>query len=118
VKWLLLFLAIGTNAFASIFVKMSVTPPRSFPALGDPWAALGNWPFWMGLALFGATFLLYAAALAALPLNVAYPVLTTGAVAVVAVMSVLLFDEQYDWTTIVGTLLAVTGVSLIMARAS
>lgn len=58
--------------------------PEEVPSLADPLAALSNWPFWLGLGLYGGAFLLYAAALARLPLNVAHPVLTSGAVATVA----------------------------------
>jgi hypothetical protein len=35
----------------------------------------------LGLGLYGAVFVVYAAALARLPFNVAHPVLTSGAVA-------------------------------------
>jgi hypothetical protein len=52
--------------------------PRKFPAPSDPMVALSNWPLWLGLALYGAAFLLYAAVLARLPLNVTHPVLTLG----------------------------------------
>ena len=90
--------------------------PRKFPSLSDPWAALSNWPFWLGLGLYGAAFLLYAAALARLPLNVAHPVLTSGAVAAVALLSVLIFKEPFHWTTGAGILLVIAGVALITAR--
>jgi small multidrug resistance pump len=115
-KWLLLILAIVANALASVMVKMAVVPPRKFPSLGEPLAALTNWPFWLGLALYGGTFLLYAAALTMLPLNVAYVVLTSGAVAVVAVLSVLVFNEQLYWTTVAGIALVVIGVALTVSR--
>lgn len=49
--------------------------------------------FFLGVALYGAAFILYAAALAVLPLNIAHPILTTGAVAVVAILSVVVFNE-------------------------
>lgn len=115
-KWLLLVLGIAANASASVLVKVSMTPPRKFPTLSDPLAALGNWPFWLGLGLYGAAFLLYAAVLARLPLNVAHPVLTSGAVATVALLSVLVFQEQFYWTTGAGILLVIAGVALITAR--
>ena len=79
-------------------------------------AVFGNWPFWLGLGLYGAAFLLYAAALTRLPLNVAHPVLTSGAIATVALLSVLIFREQFYWTTSVGILLVIVGVVLISAR--
>ena len=46
-KWLILVAGIAANASASVLVKMAMTPPRKFPALSDPWAALGNWPLMM-----------------------------------------------------------------------
>lgn len=115
-KWLILVLGIAANASASVFVKMAMMPPRAFPSLKDPMAAMGNWPFWAGLVLYGVAFLLYAAALARLPLNVAHPVLTSGAIALVALTSVLVFREPFPWTTGVGILLVVAGVALITAR--
>ena len=117
-KWLILILGIASNASASVLVKIAVMPPRKFPSFSDPMAALGNWPFWLGLGLYGVAFLLYAAALARLPLNVAHPVLTSGAVAAVALCSLLIFREPFHWTTIAGILLVVAGVALITVRVS
>jgi multidrug transporter EmrE-like cation transporter len=93
VKWLILLTGIAANCAASVLVKIAVSPPWSFPSLDDPRAALTNWPFWSGLVLYGAAFLLYAAALARLPLSVAHPTLTAGAIAAVAVTSAVLFQE-------------------------
>lgn len=115
-KWLILIIGIAANASASVLVKMAMMPPRQFPSLRDPEAALSNWPFWLGLGLYGAAFLLYAAALARLPLNVAHPVLTSGAVAAVALLSVLIFKEPFHWTTGAGIFLVIAGVALITAR--
>ena len=115
-KWLILILGIAANASASVLVKMAMMPPRRFPSLSEPMAALTNWPFWLGLGLYGTAFLLYAAALARLPLNVAHPVLTSGAVATVALLSVLVFREPFQWTTGAGILLVIAGVALITFR--
>ena len=115
-KWLILIFGIAANASASVLVKMAMTPPRQIPSFDNPMAALTNWPFWLGLVLYGATFLLYAAALARLPLNVAHPVLTSGAIATVALASLLLFKEQFYWTTVAGIVLVVAGVILVTVR--
>lgn len=115
-KWLILILGIASNASASVLVKMAMMPPRKFPSLSEPMAALSNWPFWLGLGLYGSAFLLYAAALARLPLNVAHPVLTAGAVATVALCSVVIFREPFHWTTAAGIVLVIAGVALITAR--
>ena len=115
-KWLILLLGISANASASVLVKFAMMPPRQFPSLSNPLAALTNWPFWLGLALYGIAFILYAAALARLPLNVAHPILTSGAVAAVAMLSLLIFREPFYWSTIVGILFVIAGVVLITVR--
>ena len=115
-KWLILILGIASNAVARVMVKMAMMPPRKFPSLSEPIAALSNWPFWVGLGLYGAAFLLYAAALARLPLNVAHPVLTAGAVATVALCSAVIFREPFHWTTAAGIVLVIAGVALITVR--
>ena len=115
-KWLILLLGIAANASASVLVKIAMTPPRRFPSFADPLGVLANWPFWLGLGLYGAAFLLYAAALSRLPLNVAHPILTCGAVATVAVLSVVIFKEPLHATTIGGVQLVIAGVALISAK--
>lgn len=115
-KWLILLLGIISNASASVLIKFSMLPPRKFPSFNDPIQAFSNWPFWLGLLLYGAAFLLYAAALARLPLNVAHPILTSGAVATVALSSLIIFHEPFHWTTISGIVLVLAGVVLITAR--
>jgi len=115
-KWLTLVLGIAANASASVLVKFAMMPPRKYPSLSDPLGALSNWPFWLGLVLYGMAFLLYAAALARLPLNIVHPILTSGAVATVALCSPLIFREPFYWTTVAGILLIITGVVLITVR--
>jgi small multidrug resistance pump len=115
-KWTILILGILSNASASVLVKMAMMPPRKFPSLSAPLESLGNWPFWVGLGLYGAAFMLYAASLARLPLNIAHPVLTAGAIATVACSSALIFRETFYWTTIAGICLVIAGVALITAR--
>jgi multidrug transporter EmrE-like cation transporter len=115
-KWIILLLGILSNAAASVLVKIAMSPPRKFPSLSDPLAALQNWPFWLGLGLYGIAFLLYAAALARLPLNLAHPILTSGAIATVALSSVLIFREPFYWTTGAGILLVMAGVFLLTTQ--
>ncbi len=112
-KWLILFLGIAANSLASVLIKYAVTSPRKFPSYGDPSAALLNWPFWLGLGCYGGAFLLYTAALHFLPMNVAHPILTSGAVAAVAVLSVLFFKEPFHWSTAAGIAMVIGGVVLI-----
>ena len=115
-KWFILLAGIASNAGASILIKLAITPPRKFPNFSDLADAFSNWPFWQGLALYGIAFLLYAAALARLPLNVAHPVLTAGAIATVAMCSYLIFREPFQWTTVIGIFFVIVGVVLITLR--
>lgn len=115
-KWLIVVFGITCNASASVLIKLAMSDAYKLPSLKHPLAALGNWPLWLGLTLYGGAFLLYAAALARLPLNVAHPILTSGAVALVAVFSLLIFREPFYWNTIVGILLVMAGVALISVR--
>ena len=116
-KWLILILGIASNASASVLVKLAMMPPRKFPGLDDSIkSVVSNWPFWLGLVLYGTAFLLYAAALARLPLNIAHPVLTSGAVATVALCSFVIFREPFYWSTVVGIVLVIAGVALITLR--
>lgn len=115
-KWFILLLGIFVNASASVLIKIAMMPPRKFPSISEPIAAFSNWPFWLGLGLYGSAFLLYAAALSRLPLNVAHPVLTCGAVAAVAIFSTVIFHEPLHWTTLIGILFVILGVILISAK--
>jgi len=112
-KWVILALGIMANASASILVKLAIIHPRKFPSFEDPVGALENWPFWLSLVMYGAAFLLYSISISFLPMNVAHPVLTSGAIAVVALSSVLIFGEPFYWTTGVGITFIVAGVVLI-----
>lgn len=116
-KWIILLLGIASNASASVLIKFAVTPPRAMPSLSDLVSALKNWPFWLGLGCYGLALLFYTEALARLPLNVAHPILTSGAVAAVALCSLLIFQESFHVTTIAGILLVIAGVGLITLHA-
>ncbi|WP_418162945.1 DMT family transporter [Pantoea vagans] len=115
-KWLILILGIACNASASVLIKLAMTPPRRLPSLSEPLAVLSNFPLLLGIFLYGMAFLLYAATLAFLPLNVAHPVLTSGAIACVALMSVVLFKEPVYWSTVAGILMVIAGVVLITLK--
>jgi small multidrug resistance pump len=117
-KWLILCFGVVSNASASILIKFAVTAPRKLPSVNDVWGALTNWPLWLGLVLYLIAFLLYAAALERLPLNVAHPILTSGAIAIVALSSFYVFNETLPWNTIFGIAFILAGVILITFRIS
>lgn len=112
-KWLILIVGILANASASVLIKLAMMPPRKFPSLSDPYAAIANWPLWLGLALYGLAFILYALALTRLPLNIAHPILTSGSIATVALCAFYFFNEPFSISTIIGIVLIIMGVTLI-----
>lgn len=115
-KWLILILGIASSASASVLIKLAVMPPHKAPSFDDPLTALSNLPLWFGLGFYGLAFLFYTVALSLMPLNVAYPILTSGSVAAVALLSVLIFQEPFNWMMGAGILLVIAGVMLLTAN--
>lgn len=113
---LLVLAGIACNASASVLIKYAMAPSRGMPRLSEPLSIITNGPLVLGVTLYGVAFVLYTLALARMPLNVVHPVLTSGAVAVVAVLSKLLFDEPLPWTTLAGIALVIAGVWFITLR--
>ena len=112
-KWLILLFGILSNVFASVLIKVAMMPPRKMPSIKDPLSVITNIPLWSGLFLYGMAFVLYAAALRFFPLHVAHPILTSGAIAGVALLSVVMFRETLTLMTVAGILLIIAGVVLI-----
>ena len=112
-KWLVLIMGILSNASASVLIKMAMSPLRKSPSFSDPLAILTNWPLILGVALYGLAFVLYAITLTRLPLSVAHPILTSGSIAIVAVLSVVIFGEQIRAINMVGIGLILLGVSIL-----
>lgn len=115
-QWLILLLGIIANASASILIKVAAQPPRKFPSLAEPMSLFTNIPLWLGLVFYGIALVLYVLALAKFPLNIAHPILTSGAIAAVAVASALIFKEQFYWTTLLGILFIILGVVLLTTK--
>lgn len=113
-KWLVLALGVLTNASASLLIKASSMPPRELPSFSTPVSTwISNWPFWLGVGAYGLAFLLYVYALSLFPATVAHPVITAGAIAVVATIAGLVLGERLGILTIVGIAAVMAGVVLI-----
>jgi multidrug transporter EmrE-like cation transporter len=113
-SWLILVLSIASNAGASMLVKVGMA---RLPEDGDRLRATATNPWLLiGVVLYGVAFLTYAMALRLFPLNLAHPVLTAGAITMVAIGSVLWFGESLPSSAILGLALILTGVILISWR--
>jgi small multidrug resistance pump len=112
-KWLILLLGIASNASASLLIKLAQMPSRQAPLVNHPWFLFLNWELILGIGLYCIAFVLYAMALKFFPLNVAHPMLTAGAIASVAILSVVVLDESFTATMLVGLGFIAIGIILL-----
>jgi small multidrug resistance pump len=105
--------AVLLNALASLMLKLASHPPFQLPSTAEPWVVLKNWPLLLGLLSYCLAFVVYAFAVSRLPLGVVYPVLTSGAIALVVLLSAFLLREPLKTQAIVGVMLVLFGVVLI-----
>jgi len=116
-RWIVLLLGIASNASASLLIKVALQPPYRMPSLQAPLASFQNWPLMAGLVLYGSAFVLYAVALKFFPLNIAHPTLTSGAIACVAILSVVVLGEALRPAMLAGLGFIVLGVILLTTGA-
>ena len=115
-KWLILIIGILSNTSASVLIKYAMQPSRKVFSLSDPVEIIKNWPLWLGLVMYGVAFVLYVYALKLFPLNVAHPILTSGAIACVALSSLIMFKETFSLNIVVGIILIISGVLIITIK--
>lgn len=108
-KWLLVLLGVLANAGASVIAK-TAPPIMTSNLLRN----FGNWRLLAALGLYGIAFLLYTSALQRLPLNVAHPVSTAGAILLVGLCSAVIFHERFDPLRIGGYGLLAAGICLLV----
>lgn len=108
-KWFIVIAGVLFNAAASVVAKTA--PPISLAA---PLDNFGNWRLILAVVLYGGAFLIYTAALQQLPLNVAHPVSTAGAIVLVGLASSLLFSEAFSPLRVGGYVLLVAGTCLLV----
>jgi len=111
-KWLILLLGIASNASASLLIKLALHPASSPLSLAEPWRIFGSVKLLLGILLYGLALILYALALRYFPLNVAHPILTTGAMTSVALLSVVVLQESLRPNMIFG--LAFMGLGIVL----
>lgn len=115
-KWIVLSLAVATNAAASILLKFVVSGKPRASILSEPISYLFDLWTWLGLALYGFAFVFYTASLSQFPLSVAHPAITAGAIVTVVAASATLFGERVDWLLILGISLVLGGLVVMGSR--
>lgn len=74
--------------------------------------ALNPWLL-SGITSFGIALLAYSYSLIKLPLSVAYPVMTSIGLIIVAITSFFFFKESFSTIKVIGTLFIIIGVTLV-----
>ncbi len=118
IVWSFLFIGVGLNAAAQLLLKGATR--MAGPLVSDAgrieWpnatALLQTLPLWGGLACYGASLLMWLAALSRLPVSVAYPMLSIGYL-INAVAAWYLFGEALGALRLTGIGFIVVGVYLV-----
>lgn len=112
--WAALGLAVFFNVLSNLSLQRGV---RSLPGRLEPgflWSVVTQPWLWAGVTSAGLLLLCYLYAIRGLPLVVAYPTVTSLAMAGIAVASVLLFHSPLTPQHLAGIALVIAGVVLLV----
>ncbi len=113
-QWLILAFAIIANAAANISIKAGMLRFAAMDAETSIIKKVIMQPYlWLGASCFGLALLAYSYTLSKMDLSVAYPIMTSVGLLVVALASFLMFQESFTALKILGTVLIIAGVILV-----
>jgi len=112
--WLMLTAAIVSNVIANIAFKRAVEDVIIKPELGTLLSILGRPWFWLGAVACISLLASYLYAIKYIELGIAYALVTSGALALITALSLVLFDAQLGVTKVVGMCFVIVGVWLLV----
>ena len=112
----LLIASLIMNSTANVLIKIGSANMSYLKTYGPILGLIKNWPFTLGVALFGINVFVYALALSKIPLSIAYPVLSVGGLIIITAISALYFKETLNTVQMVGMLLLIIGIVLIAQK--
>ena len=114
-NWLLLLVTIILTALANISLKYAAINRQAEVKgiVANLWEIFTTPALLFGISCLGIAVIAYAIALRHLNLSVAYPVMTTSVVVMVAIFSAVFFGEPFTLVKIVGTVIVICGVILL-----
>ncbi|MDF2379324.1 MAG: SMR family transporter [Candidatus Gracilibacteria bacterium] len=114
-SYILLGLAVVSNAVGNIFMKLSSEQFSESlkEVLINPWVIFQNGLWFLGIACFGLTLVVYTKVLSQMNLSVAYPIMTSLGFVIVVMFSVLYLGERLAWWQWLGLLCVMIGVFLL-----
>lgn len=69
-----------------------------------------------GIILFGISFLVYLFVLSKFQLSIAYPILVSAGILLIALASRFLFNESLSWLQILGIIFIIFGIFLLLPK--
>ncbi len=115
--WLLLLLTIVLTAVANLLLKYAAVNRQELGGgrgiIANIWEIFTTPSLVLGIFCLGLAVIAYAIALRNINLSVAYPVMTTSVVVLVAIFSAIYFGEPVTLVKAVGTVLVISGVILL-----
>jgi spermidine export protein MdtJ len=117
-KWIIMAFAIVLNAAANILIKAAMRSLGSFELSASGFVKAVMNPYFIGGVIsFALALAAYAVSLTKFPLSVAYPIMTSVGLLLVAAVSVAAFGESFTLARLFGTLLIIGGVVLVAQSA-
>lgn len=111
--WIHLAVGVAFNAIANILMKSAALAAAD----GGAVRLVLEPRFALGVAAFVVALAAYTSALSSIDLGVAYPIMTSAGLVIVAAASVLLFGESMGPVRLLGTALVLAGVVLLATSA-
>ena len=108
--WLVLIFGIAANAAASILIKFSGDDQAARLSSLRIWGLNINIATVAGLFFYAIAFLAYALSLKELPLHIAQPIMTAGAIVLVSAFSFTFGREEFSFSSLLGIALVIAGV--------
>jgi small multidrug resistance pump len=115
--WFLLLLTIVLTAVANLLLKYAATNRQeggeASGIISTLWELFTTPSLVGGIVCLGLAVIAYAIALRNINLSVAYPVMTTSVVVLVAIFSAMFFGESFTLVKTVGTVVVIAGVIML-----
>ncbi len=100
------------NATGNVFAKRA---SEAFSTTGfTVQSVVSNYNMFVGIALFGLSFVAYIVSLGKISLHVAYPLFVSSSIILVTTASVVLFGESVSFLNILGIAAIITGIALLV----
>ncbi|ACT56771.1 EamA family transporter [Candidatus Liberibacter asiaticus] len=112
-KWIALLANVALGVLSSVFIKMSIIPPEAPPHFADSTRFSDGKLFWLGFFFYAISFFTYIMVVAHFSVRIAQTVVTSAIIIIATCLSSLIWDEPFYWTTAIGIMFVMIGITLI-----